>query len=103
MGAPLIYKSELIQTSSSEDEAFDSWGAPDSAIRTLTNFVLRGWSLGHPWTGEATLVFKSELSRTSYSGIEPWTDGAPLIYISELIQTSNSEDDAFDSWGAPDF
>ena len=67
-GAPLIYKSELIQTSNSEDEAFDSWGAPDFAIRTLTNFVLRGWSLGHPWTGEATLVFKSELSRTSYSG-----------------------------------
>ena len=67
-GAPLIYKSELIQTSNSEDEAFDSWGAPDFAIRTLANFVLRGWSLGHPWTGEATLVFKSELSRTSYSG-----------------------------------
>ena len=64
-GAPLMYKSELIQTSNSEDEAVDSWGAPDFAIRTLT---LRGWSLGHPWTGGATLVFKSELSRTSYSG-----------------------------------
>ena len=35
--------------------------------------------------------------------MEPWTDGAPLIYKLELIQTSNSEDEAFDSWGAPDF
>ena len=62
-GAPLIYKSELIQTSNSEDEAFDSWGAPDFAIRTLTKLRTPGME---PWTsGEATLVFKSELLQTS--------------------------------------
>ena len=35
--------------------------------------------------------------------MEPGTDGAPLIFKSELLPPLNSENGAWDGWGAPDF
>ena len=44
-GAPLMFKSELLQALNSEGGAFDCLGSPDFEIRTLTNLELRGWIL----------------------------------------------------------
>ena len=75
----LILPSELLQTSYSGDGALDILG-----------LARRPWLLNQ----------NSHELRTP--GIQPWTDGAPLIYKLELIQNTNSEDEAFDSWGALD-
>ena len=44
-GAPVIFKSELLQALNLESGAFGFLGSADFEIRTLTKLEGRGWSL----------------------------------------------------------
>ena len=97
-GAPLVFTSELLQTSYSGDGASDILGLVRRPwFSNQNSYKLR--TLGMElWTDGAPLIFKSEslwnlkfedggapnLNQISYklrtAGMEPWTDGAPLMF-----------------------